>query len=51
MKEKEIQIIVRAENMEDVKVLANEIREKTEEVNSLIEKLRNLTVKPVISLK
>ena len=45
---KEIRVHVDIENMEEAEVLLNEIREKTEEVNSLIKKLGELTLKPVI---
>ena len=37
--------------MEEAELLLNEIREKTEEVNSLIEKLGELVLKPVICLE
>lgn len=48
MKAKEIRMHIKVENMEEAEMLLNEIREKTEEVNSLIEKLGELVLKPVI---
>ena len=48
MEAKEIRMHVDIENMEEAEMLLNEIREKTEEVNSLIKKLGELTLKPVI---
>lgn len=48
MEAKEIRIHVDVEHMEEAEMLLNEIREKTEEVNSLIKKLGELTLKPVI---
>lgn len=51
MKEAFVKLTVRLENEKEARVLIEQIREKTAEVNALIAKLNEIKVKPIVEVE